>query len=225
MNKESRINSLDVSIRQAENGERHITGYGAVFNQRSRIIRENGKKFYEVILPGAFDKILKANPNVIANVGHDDNKMLGRTRSGTLTLSVDEVGLRYNISVPNTALGRDTVEQIKRGDLDESSFKYGTLKSDVSWGRAEDGIAIRYVKNISALWDVAIVRNGAYANTDVALRQLAEFEGSENNWETRNRQRAKHLAELKESVMSDPIQRREWERLKRERVMAELNRK
>lgn len=214
MNKETRINSLDVSIRQAESGEQFIKGYGAVFNQRSRLIRENGKTFYEIILPGAFDKILKTTPNVIANVGHDDNKMLGRTRSGTLTLSVDEIGLHYKISVPNTALGRDTMEQIKRGDLDESSFKYGTLKNDISWGRAEDGIAIRYVKNISALWDVAIVRNGAFPNTDVALRQLAEFENSKENYI------AIRMAEINKSIAKEP---KKWDSVSRAKRMAEIN--
>ncbi|MCY1635068.1 HK97 family phage prohead protease [Marinifilum sp. D737] len=185
-NKETRNFNQEISYRQAESGEHFIEGYGAVFNQRSRIIVENGKKFYEVIRPYAFDKILATNPNVIACVDHDKNKMLGRTRSGTLALVKDGKGLKYMINIPNTALGNDIVEQIKRGDYFESSFAFGTFKADVKWGRAEDGIAIRYVENISALMDVSIVRNGAYANTDIALRQLAEFEGSKTTTSNRD---------------------------------------
>ena len=66
-----------------------IVGYAAVFDQESEPLGG----FVEVIAPGAFDDVLGADVRALFN--HDANYLLGRTASGTLTLSVDAVGLRY----------------------------------------------------------------------------------------------------------------------------------
>ena len=60
--------------------ENYIEFYPAVFNQRSKLIYEDGKYFYEIIERGAFDELLvKDNLNVKAVVNHDDNKLqIGR---------------------------------------------------------------------------------------------------------------------------------------------------
>lgn len=159
---------------RSEGGSGRIIGYASVFNQRSKLIAENGKVFYEVIARGAFDEILTQDINVIANVQHDNDRMLARSKSGTLSLRVDEIGLEYNILVPDTQLGKDTAEMVERGDYFESSFAYGARSADVSWDMAEDGFPIRTVHKVSALFDVAIVRDGAFANTEVAVRELKE---------------------------------------------------
>ncbi len=159
-----------------EEGKRFIEGYASLFNVQSRMLHENGKTFREVIRDGAFDGVLAGKElNVIANIDHDMSRMLGRSTSGTLKLTVDAVGLRYSIEVPNTQLGNDTYEQVERGDLYESSFAFGTRNTDVDWGNdRSDGMLLRFVNNVTLLRDISIVRNGAYGKTDVETREYQE---------------------------------------------------
>ena len=176
--------SNDVEIRQ--DGEvTTVVGWGAVFDVESRMIYEGGKLFKEVIERGAFDEVLSRidDLNVIANRDHDNTKMLARSRSKTLSLSTDDKGLRYEFQLPNTTLGRDTLEMMQRGDLNESSFAFSVDKGDEVWSRGQDGVPIRKIKRVSGLYDVAIVTTGAYPTTDVstALRSLEEFEKRESS--------------------------------------------
>lgn len=179
--KQTRLCSESVSVsRSSENGSAVVEGYASVFNKRSRLIAEDGKVFYEIISPDAFNEALqRSDLNTIANFQHKDENMLARTKSGTLSLEVDTVGLLYRFVSPNTSLGRDIVEWLDRGDINESSFRYSYNPNDVIWGRAEDGTATRTIKKVTKLHDVALVLNGAFADTDVATRELQEFEDAE----------------------------------------------
>lgn len=162
--------------------ESYIEFYAAVFNQRSKLLFENGRYFYEIIERGAFDELLaKDNLNVKAVVNHDDNKLLGRTKSGTLQLEVDDYGLKAIVKVGKTTLWNDTLEQIERGDLFESSFKFKNNKSDESIRRDENGDLVKTIRKISDLYDVSIVNDAAYSNTNInaRLRSFKEFEEAE----------------------------------------------
>jgi len=165
-----------ISIRSdEETGKRFIEGYAIVFNQQSKLIREWGETFYEVIEPSAPDNVLKdSGLNVIATIDHDRSKMLGRTKSGTLTLTKDARGLKYEIELPNTTLGNDIAEQVARGDYFESSFIFSVAPNGLRYDSGSD-IPTRYISDFSMIRDVSIVIDGAYANTAVKLRAL-EFD-------------------------------------------------
>ncbi len=80
---------------QGEDGEQRppmIVGYGAVFNLRSELL---GGQFVEEIAPGAFDGVLTQDVRGLFN--HNPTYLLGRLPNGTLRLSVDARGLRYEI--------------------------------------------------------------------------------------------------------------------------------
>jgi hypothetical protein len=153
-----------------DDGKRYIEGYAIIFNQRSKLIREWGETFYEIIEPTAPDNVLsRENLNVIATVDHSPAKMLGRTLSGTLKLEKDERGLKYRIEVPDTQLGRDMAALIERGDYFESSFIFSIAENGYRYDRGED-IPVRYISEFASLRDVSVVIDGAYANTEVKMR-------------------------------------------------------
>ena len=171
------IESEKINIRSdEENKKRYIEGYAIVFNQRSKLIREWGETFFEIIESGAIDNVL-TDPglNVIATIDHDRAKMLGRTKSGTLELIKDERGLKYRILIPDTQLGEDIAEMVARGDYFESSFIFSIADKGVRYDNSEP-IPVRYISGIATIRDVAIVVDGAYANTAVSLRST--------EWET-----------------------------------------
>lgn len=158
------------AIRREANGKTYIDWYPSVFNQKSKLIREWGDVFFEIIAPGAFDNVLRDEGlNCLATVDHSRGKMLGRNKSGTLTLSTDNTGLKASVEVPDTTLGRDMVVMIERGDYFEGSFIYTIAENGVSYDRSGD-IAVRTVTNIADLYDVSIVIDGAFANTAIKLR-------------------------------------------------------
>ncbi len=106
----------------------------------------------------------------------------------------------------NTQLHRDTLEMIERGDLYESSFKFSVAKGDSQFTRAENGDLLHIVTRIRGLYDVSIVGDGAYNNTDIAIRSaLDEFELAEKQERLRqlkeeNQSKRDYLTTLKNSL-------------------------
>lgn len=145
---------------------RTIEGYAAVFNSMS----EELWGFREIIMPGAFDRALSEEHDVRALVNHDPNMILGRTKSGTLRLSVDERGLRAEIDPPDTQVAKDTLASIVRGDLDGMSFAFRTLTDDF---RTQDGEVIREIRDLE-LVDVSVVAYPAYSSTEVSARAMEQ---------------------------------------------------
>lgn len=167
-------------VRKQDDGKVFIDFYPAVFNQRSKLIKEYGEVFYEIIDPHAFDNVLRDEGlNTIHTVDHIRVKMLGRVVSGTLTLTTDEKGLKATIEMPNTTLGRDMVVMIERGDYFECSFIYTIADKGVVYDRSED-IPVRTITNIKDLIDTSFVIDGAFANTQIKKRAISE------GWEISN---------------------------------------
>ncbi|MCW0484663.1 HK97 family phage prohead protease [Gaoshiqia sediminis] len=184
-----------------------MDGYASVFNQRSKLMLEKGKVFFEIIKPGAFDEVLqKEDLNVKAVVDHNPEKLLGRTKSGTLLLSVDDKGLKYSILMGNTQLHKDTLEMVERGDLYESSFIFSIKPGDSTFTRDENGNLLHIVNKISGLYDVTLATDGAYANTDVSIRKaISDYELEEAKEKLKliqeeNNNKRNYIIELKNSL-------------------------
>lgn len=159
-----------VEIRAADGQPTKIVGYAAVFNSLS----EELYGFREMVMPGAFDRALKERHDVRALVNHDENQILGRTKAGTLTLSVDAKGLKAEIEPPDTQAARDAVTSVKRGDLDGMSFAFRTLTD--AW-RTQDGEQIRELLDLE-LVDVSVVAFPAYPATTVSARAMEQAKSS-----------------------------------------------
>lgn len=163
---------LDITFK-AEKRERNgsevrvITGRAIVFNKLSNLI---GGWFKEKINSNALDGCDMSD--VIACINHDPDKILARTSSGTLTLTIDAEGLIYEFECPNTSYGNDLWESVQRGDISKSSFQFVT--EDSVW-ETLDGVDVRTVLKIRKLYDVAPVTWPAYDDTNVAKRSLDEW--------------------------------------------------
>ncbi len=116
-------------------------------------------------MPGAFDRAVRED-DVRALRNHDVDNLLGRTKSGTLRLSVDSQGLRYEIDAADDPESRTTISQLRRGDLDGSSFAFQT--TDEEW-RKEDGKFIREIRGVR-LFDVGPVTFPAFEGTTAGVR-------------------------------------------------------
>jgi HK97 family phage prohead protease len=127
--------------------------------------------------------------DVRGTYNHDDSKLLGRTKSGTLRLSVDKRGLRYEIDPPDAEHARALMESLRRGDVDGSSFMF---KPDVTSYRQEGDQYIMCRESVY-LFDVGPVTFPAYDSTDAGLRSAADAEAVRREIEEWKRSRAPKL--------------------------------
>jgi HK97 family phage prohead protease len=168
-----------------EAGNKVIEGYASVFSQKSKLLFENDRLFYEIIEPAAFDQVLlREDLDVLLTYQHNSNEVLARFNPSkgvnTLGLFVDEKGLKFRAILPNTTAARDTWENISAGNLYECSFVFTVAEEGERWEKDIEGNNIRYITDVTGLYDVSVVVNGAYSNTDVAvaMRSLERFEES-----------------------------------------------
>ncbi len=142
-----------------------LAGYAAKFNVRSQPLGG----FVEQIAPGAFDACL--GDDVVALFNHDPNQVLGRSTAGSLRLSVDEIGLRYEIDLAGDEVSQRVAAYIGDGRISQSSFGFTIADDDGDeWARADNGAIVRTVRSVKRLYDVSPVTYPAYLDTAVALR-------------------------------------------------------
>ena len=160
---------------------RTIDGYAIVFNQRSEVMLdwtdEGIRRFVEVIDPRAVDEALLLSSDIRALIEHNRERLLARYNEGvgTLSLTIDEHGLRYSFEAPNTADGDYAVEMVGRGDISGSSFAFRAEDSDTEWVK-EGSLWVRTIKRFSLLRDVTITTDPAYTQTEVSVRSLEEMD-------------------------------------------------
>lgn len=143
-----------------------LRGHASVFNEETRI-----RDFWELVHPGAFDRALRENQDVVLLANHD-GLPIGATYAGTLRLGVDDRGLAIDADLPETTLGRDVAELTRRGDLRAMSF--GFVVREDEWTTRDDGSQLRTLLDLD-LFDASVVTFPAYAGTDLALRYAGEL--------------------------------------------------
>lgn len=170
MNIERRMDTPgQVAVETRENGNMVITGYAAVFHRADDPGTQYrlSKDYVERIAPTAFDRALREQQDAMGLYNHDPSFLLGRRSSGTLRLSVDKVGLRYEIDHnPADPQHVSVMEKLKRGDLKGSSFAFRVTKQSFEKAEKHD---IRNVHDVDLL-DVGPVSAPAYASTTAGTR-------------------------------------------------------
>ncbi len=168
---ESAVPLLAVESRSEDGNDREwIVGYAAKFGVNSLDLGD----FVERIDPGAFGIVAerrgrKKPLETRALWNHDANYPLARY-PGTLRMTVDEVGLRYEFPVPDTTYGRDIASNIRAGIVKGSSFSFTVPSGGDSWA-VEDGRSVRTIQKIDTLLDVGPVTFPAYPDADVTVAQ------------------------------------------------------
>ena len=157
--RETRAVDADFEIREAGDGMTFV-GYAAKFNSRS----ENLGGFIETITPGAFKRSLRSRNDVKLLVNHDSGRVLASTRSGTLRLEEDSIGLKVEADLPNTSDGRDMAELLRRGDLSSMSFGFTVMKD--TWNTDGTERSLESVR----LFETSIVAFPAYQATEANVR-------------------------------------------------------
>lgn len=168
---ERRFFASGIERRNGEpNGPKVFRGYAALFNNLS----EDFGGWREKIAPGFFDSVLASDVRVLKN--HDPHYILGRTLAGTAKIGVDEKGLWYEYTDPDTTYSRDLAISIERNDLTQSSFAFSVGHNGDKWERQKEGSYIRTLISAGDLYDVSPVTYSAYRDTSVGERSLKKIQ-------------------------------------------------
>lgn len=167
----SLISDLHIEQREVGTASRTIAGYAAKFESWSEPIMG---WFREKIAQSAFEECDLSD--VIMCFNHNVDDILARTISGTLNLSVDDIGIKFSFEAPNTTRGNDMLELVHRGDINKCSFKF-IVESD-EWLYADEKNGLEYdertILRFSKLIDVALVVFPAYKDTEASIRHLEQ---------------------------------------------------
>lgn len=152
----------------ADGGEEVLEGTGLRYGSLSRDMGG----WQEVFEDGAFaESIAQDDLRVIWQ--HDPKCVFGRVRAGTARIW-EEGGIQYRATPPEAQWARDAMASIRRGDVDQNSFRFIARKQ--RWER-RDGIDTRVILE-ATLIEVGPQTNPAYEDTSVAVTGLAAWQES-----------------------------------------------
>lgn len=148
---------------------RLISRYGVVFNSDSLplvIENEDGDRFTII------ERITRASikdadmEDMICARNHDFDKILGRRSNGTMSVQIDDSGIKYTTNVCKTSYGDDTLENVRRNDIAGSSFVFSyDIQEGYEIQERVDGIIIASPKRITKIYEMGPVTSPAYLGT------------------------------------------------------------
>ncbi len=213
------VSGLHIREAEGEEKSRTIEGHAVVFGVRSvNLVPWSGyREIYEVMEPGCITNELLKSSDVVLTAFHDNTIILGRCRQGkgTLSLVLEERGLKISCTLAETAKADELLSAIERGDISGMSFAYTADEEDNEKGvsyeklaeRTADGkeVWLRHVKKVNGLYDVTIAGHPAYPQTDVAQREVNEFfDGKIGKFETdEERQQREDEAAREKALMRE----------------------
>ena len=160
---------------------RKVGGYAAKFNEWSKPLRGARGEFREKIAPTAFDQ----RGDVSLWWMHDPKQPLANTQSGTLRLTTDETGLRYEADLGDSPFAAHVLDLVQRGVVKEMSFGFRVPDGGDTWQGRD-----RTLKAVE-LREISLVEVGAYAGTSAEAR-------SDDN--PNNEERAMTLKEIQAAL-------------------------
>ena len=168
MIKETRL--ADVKFEEAE-GKMTLEGYAIVFNQETLIGDEEYGFFEEINRTALQDTLMKDVPMKYNHM--DSFLIIARTKNKSLSLSVDNVGLKVHADLLDTQSNQDIYKMVRSGLLDKMSFAFTV--EEQTWNK-EGRVPKRIITKIGRLYDVSVVDTPAYDSTSIYARSLESMD-------------------------------------------------
>lgn len=151
-----------------------VEGYATTFNQPYLLYDGRYYKIIEQIAPTAFEGCDMAD--VIMQYDHK-GRVFARTRNGTLSLTVDSVGLKVTADLSGTDIGRQLYQEIKGGYTDKMSFGFVVAedqRTSVVDHENDVETVTRTITKFKKLYDVSAVSIPANDMTSISARRFAD---------------------------------------------------
>lgn len=190
-----------MSLRAAEATEEKdyiVEGYATTFDDTYELFRDGNYIVKENVDKDAFKNTDMSD--VVFMIDHE-GRVYARTRNDSLTLEIDEHGLKTKTDLGLTASSRDVFDSIKAGLYDRMSFAFTVTKDRYEEEELDDGSVIltRTILEVGKLYDVSAVSFPANPNTDISARTKDLIDGVISKSVT-ERLHAKELNEKRAAV-------------------------
>ncbi|WP_083489110.1 phage major capsid protein [Liquorilactobacillus uvarum] len=150
--------------RDKSSGKMQIQGYALKFN-----VPSNSLPFIEYIKPSALDGVDFSHCLLL--YAHNTDNILAREDSGTLQTVVDDVGLLFTATLPDTTIANDVYKNIEAGNLKGCSFSMKIAKNGDSMTRNIDGTIIHNITKIDRISEITITSIPAYNSSSVEVKR------------------------------------------------------
>lgn len=161
---------------RASHDDRKIEGKAIAFNSISRDLGG----FREQIIPEAINEDVINSSDIFFLLNHSNNRgILARQKNGFGSLKTDirDDGVYFSFEAPQTSLGDELLEYLRRGDITQCSFAF-TVKDD-KWERQADNSYVRTILRFDKIFDMSAVFKPAYDATEVKCARFAEIMAQE----------------------------------------------
>ena len=192
--------SMELRKREVREGEEKnyiVEGYATTFEEAYELYRDGKYVVREMVSKEAFKDTDMTD--VIFQIDHE-GRVYARTRNRSLSLEVDEHGLKTTTDLGLTESSRSVYEDIDKGLYDRMSFAFTVSKDSYTEEEMENGdiIVTRTILGIGKLYDVSAVSFPANPYTDISARSKDLIDGELERFEAERL----HEAEIKESRMA-----------------------
>ena len=201
------LNTRRLERVEGENGAMALRGYAVVFDDVYKY-RDwwTDEEWEERIDPKAFDGVDMSN--VLHLRDHDYSRVLGRTGKNT-RIEVDDKGLFFETTLPNTELARETYELAEAEICDQCSFGF-TIKEY----KRDLGNRVETITKIDELYEITITPIPAYKSTVVATmsEKRNEFlkQEAEKREQTKAESEKQEAEELRSKAETDETRNAEY---------------
>ena len=167
--KETRITEIRAAEPTADGAKALILSGRPIVYDTPTMIRDVGGSYTEVIKRGALDGADLSDVRLLYN--HDVNKVPLAKTPKTMSLELDQAGLTFTATLPDTASAKEVYEAVKRGDLNGMSFAFTVPEGGDSYDAATN---TRTIIRIAKVYECSVVPYAAYPTTSVEARSAIE---------------------------------------------------
>lgn len=201
-----------IEIRASEKKEDEnsyiVEGYASTFDEEYNMGECDNFRCLEKVDKNAFSDCDMSD--VIMQYDHQ-GRVYARTSNGTLTLSVDDHGLKVRADLHGTAEGRNLYDEIKGGYTNKMSFGFTITADSEEKRNGADGKTeyVYTIKKVGRLFDVSAVSIPANDFTVISARKRFNAEAE------------KRMAEANEAENLEKQKQEEEQRKAQEKALAE----
>lgn len=213
---EIRFKALEAECRN--DGSFKIGGYVNVTERESELLYsgKRGKWFNEVVKQGAFKRSLNSGKTIPLLLEHDYEKRLADTAASNLTLTEDQIGLRFDAEIRD----KEVYNKILNKEINNCSF--GFLPIEQEFEEVTDLREKRYLKDLELL-EISLVQNPAYAGSLVEVRNMNEAskklseeeekveETEEDNTKVEDEEEKDSTEEVEENEAEDEVEEDDYD--------------
>jgi HK97 family phage prohead protease len=170
--------TCELRSQDGEENSRELFGYCLMWSQMSELLWGD---YHEIIEKGAISQEVIDKSDILFVWNHERWTMpFARKRpnaspeESTLTLELDEVGLKYTAKIANTQEGDALIEAVRRGDVSGVSLAF--IPEDWEWEELGDGNWLRKVTKISELFDISPTSYPCYDSVTISNRSMESLQ-------------------------------------------------